>query len=391
MEYGCHHHAADSVQDELFRYEGAEKTLEVHFGGSGKTLRALPRSVWDEILDHACSRILSKTSGVSLDAYVLSESSLFVYDWRLYLKTCGKTTLLKCLPPLLEAVEKHLGASADWLRFSHKNFAFPEDQRFPHTSFEQETKFCLDWCASTSLTSAHVLGDLLSDHWNVLYVDLRSSNISFRSSTPLSIASVSTDSIITRPATARSDMSMDAFVVSDDIGIHENIVNVMMYGMERGVADHFYPRPTEKPDVAAMRATLESGIQSLFAEEKDAVFDPYMFSPCGYSLNALIRGEFYATIHVTPEENFSYASFETNLPTSLYDELLQRVLNVFKPQRGTIALFSDSKHQECLSLKNNDGRKAMYERMSHGSARIHDVFFAEMSSFSRLPSTYSCE
>jgi S-adenosylmethionine decarboxylase len=396
-------------EEEPFRYEGAEKTLEVHFkaykfdDGNNATLRSLSRPIWDEILDHACCRILSKSSTDSLDAYVLSESSLFVYDWRLYLKTCGKTTLLKCLPPLFKAAEELLGARAEWLRFSHKNFAFPLDQKYPHGSFEQETQFCLEYCSST-LSSAHVLGDILSDHWNVLYIDRREENSNLRCNTPspssatslfsvaplLTTSSTSSIDILTcRTGFSTPPLPGEDIIYSDDDTnndrIKENIVNIMMYGMDREVANHFYPLQNETPEQAAGRATKQSGITLLLLEHRGSIiFDSYMFTPCGYSLNALIGGEYYATIHVTPEPEFSYASFETNLPTRSYETLLRNVLNVFRPRKCTVALFSDCKHKECLTLSNNNDNGAVYRRISHGSARIQNVFFAEMSSFSRF-------
>lgn len=48
------------------------------------------------------------------------------------------------------------------------------------------------------------------------------------------------------------------------------------------------------------------------ALEDSVLLDSWMFSPCGYSLNALIGQDAYSTIHVTPERDYSYASFETN-------------------------------------------------------------------------------
>ena len=42
------------------------------------------------------------------------------------------------------------------------------------------------------------------------------------------------------------------------------------------------------------------------------IFDDFLFTPYGYSMNA-IRGREYATIHVTPQRNSSYVSFESNL------------------------------------------------------------------------------
>jgi S-adenosylmethionine decarboxylase len=78
-------------------FEGPEKTLEVIFKTAGKGLRALSRVQLDTLCKLAKCTILSTISSTHVDAYVLSESSLFVYDYRLIMKTCGTTTLLRCL------------------------------------------------------------------------------------------------------------------------------------------------------------------------------------------------------------------------------------------------------------------------------------------------------
>jgi hypothetical protein len=83
-------------------FEGSEKRIEVHFksnhAGSPKGLRALTRSTLDHLLKLAACEIVSKISNDVFDAYVLSESSLFVYPTSWVLKTCGTTDLLNCLP-----------------------------------------------------------------------------------------------------------------------------------------------------------------------------------------------------------------------------------------------------------------------------------------------------
>ncbi len=40
-----------------------------------------------------------------------------------------------------------------------------------------------------------------------------------------------------------------------------------------------------------------------------AEIDDFVFEPCGYSMNGC-DGDGFSTIHVTPEEGFSYASLE---------------------------------------------------------------------------------
>jgi hypothetical protein len=73
-----------------------------------------------------CCIVSGKSNG-DFDAYVLSESSLFVYSDRLILKTCGTTELLAAVPMLLD-----MAASLDMcpsrVKYSRASFLFPEKQ-----------------------------------------------------------------------------------------------------------------------------------------------------------------------------------------------------------------------------------------------------------------------
>jgi S-adenosylmethionine decarboxylase len=73
---------------------------------------------------------VSRTSSAHVDAYVLSESSLFVYADRLVLKTCGTTRLLEAVPELL-ALAAGLGLAARRCKYSRASFLFPEHQVRP--------------------------------------------------------------------------------------------------------------------------------------------------------------------------------------------------------------------------------------------------------------------
>ena len=77
-------------------------------------------------LQAACC-IVSHKANEDFDAYVLSESSLFVYPERLTLKTCGTTQLLAAVPLLVELAES-LDMCACRTKYSRASFLFPEKQ-----------------------------------------------------------------------------------------------------------------------------------------------------------------------------------------------------------------------------------------------------------------------
>jgi len=94
--------------------------------------------------------------------------------------------------------------------------------------------------------------------------------------------------------------------------------------------------------------------------------DGYAFSPCGFSANAVIatpdhgQGDtadsgHYFTVHVTPEEGYSYASFETNVPGDMFPgrgtgDVVSRVVQGFQPGRMCITKFiSHNKYGDAAS------------------------------------------
>ena len=109
-------------------FEGSEKRLEVDFfptAGSG--LRSLSRNQLDELLQNAGCCIVSDRHNEQFDAYVLSESSLFVFPTKLVLKTCGTTKILHAIPLLLELAAS-TGCSPKRCKYSRASFLFPHHQ-----------------------------------------------------------------------------------------------------------------------------------------------------------------------------------------------------------------------------------------------------------------------
>ena len=69
-------------------------------------------------------------------AYVLSESSLFVFENSCIFKTCGRTLLLKAIPLVLDLLKRR-GLQLEYVLYTSKNYLFPDSQLYPHTSWEE--------------------------------------------------------------------------------------------------------------------------------------------------------------------------------------------------------------------------------------------------------------
>jgi len=285
--------AIDVIKVDPCGFEGPEKRLEVDFKllNPSRTLglRSINREQWQELLEYAKCQILSMKSNDSFDCYVLSESSLFVYPTKIMLKTCGTTTLLRCIPKLLEYSDS-CELAVEFVMFSRKNFIFPDQQIYPHNNWKVEVDFLNTIFDGT----AYVLGPQSHEHWNLYIADYHDHD-TFRTS--------------------------------------EQTMEIMMRDLDRDCAQQFY-RTEEKNDTDKF-----PGIDNLIEGSET---DEFNFRPCGYSMNGL-NGEAYYTIHVTPEPHCSYASFETNASLPCYRKLMQTVLDIFKPGTFTLTIFTEKR------------------------------------------------
>jgi S-adenosylmethionine decarboxylase len=126
-----------------------------------------------------------------------------------------------------------------------------------------------------------------------------------------------------------------------------------MSELNPAVMDHFYM----KGGVTAKDDTRESGIHDLIP---GSVIDATQFNLCGYLMNGLKSDGTYWTI--TPEPEFSYVNFETNLSQTSYVDLIRKVVEVFKPGKFVTTLFvnQNSKCRTVLSSpKMIDGFKCL--------------------------------
>jgi S-adenosylmethionine decarboxylase len=353
---------AGQAQATLSGFEGPEKLLEIWFKKSNPLskrkrqdseltlhadidwtsegfdrtgLRTVDPKYWKEMLAIVNCQVLSTLKNEHADAYLLSESSMFVYSHRLTLKTCGTTKLLHAVEKILEIAAYHCKLTdLEAIFYSRKSFLFPERQEFPHGSWTDEVNYLNGIFPDTKFdTAGYVIGNITGDHWN-LYL-----------ATPLNEP--------VRRAVGETVTGND-----DDVTLE-----ILMTELDPQAMAQFWRTEQEKLEgslphnVGATKHEL-SNPRRIFESTKmngiypRSIIDDYVFDPCGYSANGLM-GPYYYTIHVTPEDICSYASFETCVPVKSFKqvaehaadeynnftELIQKVVNIFKPGKFSTTLF----------------------------------------------------
>ncbi|XP_041982382.1 S-adenosylmethionine decarboxylase proenzyme isoform X2 [Aricia agestis] len=285
-------------------FEGVEKLIEIWFTPEKNAdLRKITRQQWDNVLKIVGCEIISFTQSDQVDAYVLSESSMFVSRRRWILKTCGRTTPLRCVRAVLALATDAGHARVHNVFYSRREFARPHAQRTPHDNFDSEVELLDSFFGDGR---AYIMGPE-KDCW-YLYTLL-----------PLEG---------TVDALEKEQHGGSAWE-----GEPDQTIEILMSDLDPDVMDIF----TRAASATAAEATKVSGIDKLIP---GMVIDDYLFDPCGYSMNGVAKHGVYMTIHITPEAACSYVSFESNAPVRSYDALLSRVLRTFRPGRFVVTVFA---------------------------------------------------
>lgn len=256
-------------------YEGSEKRLEIT---STLNLLDLDDSFWQEMVKQAGAFILSQVSNTHLKAFLLSESSLFVWKHRLLLITCGETHLLQASLFFQRKVKRSQITS---LLFQRHQAHYPERQK---SSFQQD---------SLQLKK-ELKGD--SHHWHENYCG----------------------DIFLFGNNQQNNSTKNIFMLHDLGG---NVFEELQSG---------------KVDASRIASQLQLAVYF-----KGFIIDQYSFEPNGYSLNA-IDAERYFTLHITPEKLSSYISFESNLEADKVSEFHQILIALFQPKRAYLMSFDAS-------------------------------------------------
>lgn len=251
-------------------FEGSEKKLEIVGTSESGDFRALGDAFWREVVHAAQAEILSSAQTGDLTAYLLSESSLFVWRSRILMITCGTTRLIDAAELILERL--FTNRSPEFLIYERKNEVAPHRQA---TAFEDDARRL----AARVDGTAYRFGPEDEHH---LYL--------FSLNAPC--------------------QTPDAMVTAE----------LLMCGLSAQAREAF-SAPTWV-DIQQLLPGLFDGF----------IVDEFRFEPQGYSLNAL-RDDAYITIHVTPEVQGSYASFETNAWFGeALDGVMQMVREAFAPR-----------------------------------------------------------
>lgn len=281
-------------------FEGFEKRLEITFSEAplfkdpnGLGLRVLTRSQLDSILEPACCTIVSQLSNSDFDSYVLSESSFFVYPLKIILKTCGTTKLLLSIPVILKLADS-LSLGVNSVKYSRGKFIFQNVQPSPHRNFSEEVAFLNGFFRNGN---GYVLGDPKGSNrsWHVYVAEM---------------------------GTSKSENLKP-----------EITLEMCMTGLDPKKSAVFFKKSGGGYD----EMTKNSGISEIIPGH---VICDYEFEPCGYSMNG-IEGLAYSTVHVTPEDGFSYASYEAmglDFGSLGFGPLVQRVLRCFEPLEFSVAV-----------------------------------------------------
>lgn len=321
--------------DSTDAFEGPEKLLELWFAltpeklpasWNGKSLFDIPLLEIENLLNVVHCQILSKIHNEHFHAYLLSESSLFVYPHKMVLKTCGTTTTLLCLDKLTQLIQSFIDPTLENLKsiyrvfYSHRSFMFPEKQIDIHQNWDSELSHLNNYFNS-STAKQYILGDQ-SDKCNQWHFYVN------------------------------GDVNL-VTVPSDDI-----TVEILMTNLDPAIASKFYVGEGVKK-VATQSGEADCGhILGKQMMEKCGLHallpcseirhDAFAFTPCGYSSNSLCN-DAYATVHITPEHGWSYASFETNFRIANdaeLEELVGNVVSKLRPAQYTVLVCYEGERRE---------------------------------------------
>ncbi len=298
----------------MTRFEGTEKKLELFVSEDIKSLRHLDISLWKNVVKKSKSQILSSMQNDYCIAYLLSESSLFIYDHFMTMITCGNTSLVDATLEILNFIPKDHILS---FFYERKNPIFPTDQS---TNFYEDAKRLKNHFNAT----AYRFGDLTEHHICLFCKDIETTTLNLKDMTPEMLL---------------HNNKMSPFLLY----LQDMTLELLMHEIDDTIKNVF---SSSQLDAEIKTAFQSLGLYDIFPNKFQ--IDDHIFKPYGYSLNAIRENEYY-TFHISPGDLGSYVSFETNhFFTNDYQATIEKILDIFKPKLFDIFQFQ-IQHTPCLN------------------------------------------
>ena len=268
-----------SSKDLFLFFEGSEKKAEVIVNNQNiSLLNDISTTFWQELVACSNAQILSSIENEHCKAFLLSESSLFVWNDRFLILTCGVTQLVNSIEYFIQHTRPEDIAHVTYQR---KNEYFSSAQL---SSFDDDIKLLSKYLTGKS----YRFGEIYAHHNHLFHQD-------------------------------------NQFQADTD----DTTYNLLAYQ----ISEH-------ASQTLTTQGLSTQEIRDFFCIDEllpDFTVDDFVFDPYGYSLNA-IKNKDYFTIHVTPQADSSYVSFESN--KSLH-HLVPKIIQALSPASFDLLAFND--------------------------------------------------
>ncbi|WP_299002998.1 hypothetical protein [uncultured Shewanella sp.] len=332
-------------------FEGVEKKILVKVSDKHISLRQFDADFWAYLVSFSRAKILSKISSTQCDAYLLSESSLFVWDKAFLMLTCGDSTLVDSLIHFMSQVHKDAVVQ---VRYCRRNEFMPALQ-------QQHFLDDISLLKQKINGRAYRIGHLDGHHQYVFHADLAVLNPVEKSHDKINSGEIKRDEI-SRNEKNTGEMSYDA-VIYDEESCDGMALNEMVWNEVScdGIAlDEMACNEVNRVELKPFSAGCEllmyhiqgefatylrsdsvscEGIRERLGLERffpQFILDDHCFSPYGYSINGMYDANYF-TIHITPQTQSSYVSVETNFGGhDQYSALVEHFLSLFLPKKWDV-------------------------------------------------------
>jgi S-adenosylmethionine decarboxylase len=235
-------------------FEGSEKKAEIIIDATQISLIAdLEENFWQALVQCCNAKILSTIENKDCKAFLLSESSLFVWHDRLLIITCGNTRLVHSVEYFIQQIGM---SKIQQITYQRKNEYFAHAQL---SSFGDDIALLGQYVKGQSFR----FGELDGHH-----------NYIFNQDTNFKLH--------------QEDKSYEL------------------------IAYQICQKASDKLTTLGLAANEIREFLQLDRLLAGYILDDFVFEPFGYSINA-IKGMHYLTIHITPQASSSYVSIQANI------------------------------------------------------------------------------